>query len=403
MVNRQVVGIIKQTQLSIGDINARFFRHFHCWLPVISPRLFREEYECDSREPSADFSILLLAMCLLTACPARTTTLSPPMTLDALYLTTRMLFAQVQALIPASTRLVQAGLLIAAYEYACGRPQAAFISMGTCARMAHSMNLDRNTNLDKGLLLGTASRLKAVEEWNVWWGTVILERVILLELTHQGRSPMTKHPSLHSYLPSDLDYDRCLRALPSDVEPFEDPPRLSGVHSKNVTRFGRQAQATNLLDQVLSVLRMDMEIDQTISELRRLDAELQAFLAIMTIECGAQLGHYCGAMATAIRALVLVHQNILANTETTDTLLHQNSRAALETATKIMVDVAYHHITHLTPHNVDALPLCCSYNLRVAMDHIENQSRHFPGTQASKDLACLMALDRAFCMRWRTS
>ena len=72
--------------------------------------------------------------------------------------------------------MIQAGLLIATYEYAHGLTKAAYISIGTCARMGYAGGLHRG-QLDWSSLGGHLSpTLKEEEEHNLWWGIVICER-----------------------------------------------------------------------------------------------------------------------------------------------------------------------------------------------------------------------------------
>ena len=96
--------------------------------------------------------------------------------LQALYLTTKMLFAHAQASIATSTSLIQASLLIATYEYGHGLIEAAYISVGTCARMGYTAGLHKG-QFDRSSL-GSQSwpTLKDEEEHNLWWGIVICER-----------------------------------------------------------------------------------------------------------------------------------------------------------------------------------------------------------------------------------
>ena len=47
--------------------------------------------------------------------------------------------------------------------------------------------------------------------------------------------------------------------------------------------------------------------------------------------------------------------------------LVKSSEAALETITKIMIDVAKHHLDYIARHGVDSLAFCCACNLRVAI------------------------------------
>jgi hypothetical protein len=55
---------------------------------------------------------------------------------QALYPELKTLFTRLQYRVTGSIRLIQAGLLLTVYEYACGKPDDAYISIGTCARLA---------------------------------------------------------------------------------------------------------------------------------------------------------------------------------------------------------------------------------------------------------------------------
>ena len=100
-----------------------------------------------------------------------------------------------------------------------------------------------------------------------------------------------------------------------------------------------------------------------------------------------------------------MHQDILTR-QTTSVMdidqvqWEQRSQAALDTATKIMIDVARHHLKRID--NIDALPLCCAYNLRVAMKHIEGRRGDFDEENITKCLKPMLALEEAFCKRWRS-
>ena len=179
MLNLQVCHVIQRTGLSIHETSERFFRYFHSWLPVISPALFHEAADkFQPGIPPADFSVLLLAMYLIALHPSGDvrTPQTQPVYPEELWLTVKMFLGHVQALICASTRLVQASILIAAYEYACGRLDAADLSIGTCARMASILGIHRRDKGTNQLLPNANSIARATEAWNVWWGVIILER-----------------------------------------------------------------------------------------------------------------------------------------------------------------------------------------------------------------------------------
>jgi hypothetical protein len=73
-----------------------------------------------------------------------------------------------------SVPLIQASLLLAMYEYASGRADAALAMAAACSRMAYAAGIhtSRRDNVD------ATSRLEVQEAWNLWWGIVVCERYI---------------------------------------------------------------------------------------------------------------------------------------------------------------------------------------------------------------------------------
>ena len=150
----------------LDDITSRYFQGMHKWLPVISRNKFHAEFINNQIPWPADFSMLLLAMFLVVWQP------SPEAGIDddrgTLHVVIKMLFAQVQAVLPPSTRLIQAGLLISVFEYAHELKNAALVSITSCAKMAYMMRPNAHTSGE--------ARSETREERNLRWGLVIYER-----------------------------------------------------------------------------------------------------------------------------------------------------------------------------------------------------------------------------------
>jgi hypothetical protein len=129
--------------------------------------------------PTADVSILLLAICLITHIPALgyqpKNDATGSVKQQSLYLTTKSLFAQIQASCSPSVPLIQSSLLLAMYEYTNSRPDDAFVTLAGSARMAYALRLHYPT---QNAPADPDSLLKAEETANVWWGIVILERYV---------------------------------------------------------------------------------------------------------------------------------------------------------------------------------------------------------------------------------
>lgn len=180
----QVRRLISTTERFIDDISVQYFQGVHRWIPIVSRRRFQNDLINFRAPPCADFSVLLLSICLITsyATPA-----SPPVVdQETMYLITKRLFAQVQAYIPSSIRLIQAGILISVFEFGHARLDAASISIGTCARMGYAIGLHKT--LQKFEEPEDELRAEAEEGRNVWWRVVICERYRQLCL-RRGQTP----------------------------------------------------------------------------------------------------------------------------------------------------------------------------------------------------------------------
>lgn len=188
----QVHGLIRSTGQFVDDISARYFQGFHHHLPIISRTSFCNKLITLGAAPAADFSLLLLSICLITLphesaqqSTYPTTTLSVDQ--QSLHLTARSLFSQVQVAFPPSLHLVQAGVWLAIYEYAQGHPDDAFAFMACCARMAYRLGMQRhchkpstsNKSVKIGSRKGSGLALKNREAINTWWGMIIWERYVL--------------------------------------------------------------------------------------------------------------------------------------------------------------------------------------------------------------------------------
>lgn len=185
----EVHSIIRGTRQFVDDISARYFQGFHPYLPIISRTRFCNNLIRLGAAPAADFSVLLLTICLITHVPAlgydqsgsRT---SQTVQQQSIYITTRSLFSQAQVSCPPSVPLIQASLLLAVYEYIHDRPNDAFITICGTARMAyatriHACDRDQAQITDVACNIIDADKVMQAEEAaNTWWGIVICERYV---------------------------------------------------------------------------------------------------------------------------------------------------------------------------------------------------------------------------------
>lgn len=161
------------TKLTYDKIIDCYFQAFHKWLPAVSPDSIRREASRyrEGRLPRADFTVLLLAM-LLIVLPTLDPSLRPPRASEEfLYTTTKSAFSQVQASICTSLRIVQASVLIALREYTSVRPDAAYISIMTCAGLARVLGIGITS-----VRTTRDSRLEKMERENLARAIAMLER-----------------------------------------------------------------------------------------------------------------------------------------------------------------------------------------------------------------------------------
>ncbi|RKK37066.1 hypothetical protein BFJ67_g12519 [Fusarium oxysporum f. sp. cepae] len=362
--------VVGQSPLQAGK---RFLDNFQRWLPIMAPRRLHKHIELSERGlPGADVSVLLLSICLVTLRSGGDLA-DPFLHHSAVHVTVKTLYAQVQAITHASIPLIQTGVILSAYEYASGQIGSAYISIAACIRMAQVVGVD--AAYDKLGAVQEETRLHATSDWNLWWSIIVLERFILLEYSNTGRrDPMAVCPSSDLPLPSDTESN-------SGYIPTYCTLSSSTIQSSSgLSSFGRQAQAIYLLDRCLNETSQSEQgnSEERLLKLQQLDKDLQKRLSVFMTQTPHEPGLRCGTIATVIRSLYILHEEILSiagslSVDADSEGLMKSSEAALETITKIMIDVAKHHLDYIARHGVDSLAFCCAFNLRVAIRYVEDR------------------------------
>ncbi|RDW85288.1 hypothetical protein BP6252_02878 [Coleophoma cylindrospora] len=375
----QVHQLIRATGRFVDDVTAQYFQGLHRYLPVISRTRFHSSLITLGTTPSAGFSVLLLSISLITSSSklgwhaehANTTT--RPVDQRTLHRATKSLFAQVQGLFPPSVHLIQAALLLAVYEYRHGRPEEAFVSLAGCARMAYAAGIHRpspvvHTDTD----INADFQLQSEEAANTWWGIIIYERIFYCEVSFSDQPLITVFPCGDARLPTETSILEQSDSLSPELIRYIPVSCLSSV---DVGVFGRSVQAAWLLDQVLKS-RETASLDSRLAQLRDLDTALQAFLGEMMQQCSGKRGLLCEAVAITIRAMFTLHWHILSQSQQLVTDKHHSredwctySHAALDTATKMVLDIVETH-ENLDRYQAVCLTLGHSYMIRAALKHI---------------------------------
>jgi hypothetical protein len=130
----EVHRLIRSTGQFVDDITVRYFQGIHRYLPIISRTRFHNSLITSGATPSTEFSILLLAICVV-ASRKREGASNASFDWQQLHIHAKSLLAQVQSSSPVSVELIQAALLLSLHEYAGGKPDDALASIASCARM----------------------------------------------------------------------------------------------------------------------------------------------------------------------------------------------------------------------------------------------------------------------------
>jgi hypothetical protein len=122
----------------------------------------------------ADSTLLLLSIQLISWIPSASENPKTPM-----YIAAKQFFFEIETAGSLSIRAIQAGLLIGLYEIGHCIYPAAYMSVGTCARQAVALGLDRD--IKQGNVTGLPWD-HVEERRRVWWAILILDRYALHSL-----------------------------------------------------------------------------------------------------------------------------------------------------------------------------------------------------------------------------
>ncbi|KAM0255740.1 hypothetical protein ACHAQJ_005494 [Trichoderma viride] len=264
------------------------FQQTHKWFPVVSERLFYKRLTAFSQTHSADFALLLFTIVLFSRFPQED--FSEAQTADdPLYKMLKSNYWRMSTNMKVSIELVQAGLLLACYEHCSGMIDAAYLTLGMCARLGQWMDLDKKKDSGDPIHQETDAWFQNCEKINLWWGIVIRDRCLAIEHPVQDKSFAVQ--SLPEYAPVDHDFIRPYLATP-DGEP------------EKASLFSLQAQACDLLDQTIRFRRQYAIASQksraVADHFNKLDQDIQSILRSVLIQNEGFLSEYCETIAIVI-------------------------------------------------------------------------------------------------------
>ncbi|KAJ2968180.1 hypothetical protein NQ176_g9304 [Zarea fungicola] len=299
-----------------------------------------------------EFAILLLSMLLILQNPTDTTGGS------AFYEAVRSLYWHISADVEESIELIQAGLLIACYEYASGLVKASCKTVGSCAHMASWMSFHA-AGSELTADMSDTSQDEVAEKHNIWWALVGADQ--LLRSTKCYADALDKHFAIHrSTIPTDL---------PLEAEDL-DSSISTTIRGRSFNQFGLQARAALLFDQAAELCERQTAGIYGLEEYKtRVDAELRSFMALVIEKNGGRACGYCEATSLTLAALFLIHGPCMARPVHFTGLRDASNAAsslAMQTIIQIAVDIGYHFNTVSNTLNMTKVPPTCPQVLYLA-------------------------------------
>lgn len=168
----RVLGAVERRRGPIEGVLETYFATFHRSLPVVEQGGFSARLR--RGDPSASFSTLVLAMVLNSELSS--TAGGGREEGEELYIVVKRIWGLLTAGGEVSVELVQAGVIIAAWEHCRALHREAWLRIGACARMGNVLGVHRVLRQPASREAEKEGRQRVEEERCLWWGVVVLER-----------------------------------------------------------------------------------------------------------------------------------------------------------------------------------------------------------------------------------
>ncbi|KAF5713252.1 Zn(II)2Cys6 transcription factor [Fusarium globosum] len=271
------------------DTTKEFLLLTKSWMPIINGKRHLAAVLnplAPLRRPTA-----LLALCMKLCC------LSVDETKEkrVLYDLVKKFYAQVEVQEDSCVQVMQAAVFIAVFEMGDAIFPAAYLTVGALARYGMAMGMDKINQDALGKNCGTvaigASWADIEEMRRVWWGTLILDRLVNMSQPSRGLS--TADPSFEDFLPVDDEVFHNQSSSP------ECATRISEGFTFKMGSFARLCQATHLISKSLAFCRVASDGSETVSqnsppeEVRQLCRTLESLVRVNELEVTSRQLAFC--------------------------------------------------------------------------------------------------------------
>jgi hypothetical protein len=172
-LGKKIASVLASYGDDIGIFCSTYFKTLHGWSPIVNKQDLYDGLTSLSTNPRADFAILILAIHL--AIKTKEQGVGEQEAVEQMYRTTKVSYSLASATGHPSIDLIRAGLVIALHEYSQALHDAAYLTLGQCARMASLMGFDKTLYEDQPCTAPT--QYIAEEQRRAWWCIFVLERL----------------------------------------------------------------------------------------------------------------------------------------------------------------------------------------------------------------------------------
>ncbi|PYH88312.1 hypothetical protein BO71DRAFT_143295 [Aspergillus ellipticus CBS 707.79] len=229
-----------------------------------------------------------------------------------------------------SLKLIQAGVLLATYEYGHGMIDAAYNTIYACISASLTLGMHRSECLQSSQF--DNNQRDQTQVLRTWWAIVISERILCLWNPKSTRLPITR-------VRNELDYLSDLGISESNAREDRTVPKGTSPGAN----FYRQFQASILIGRVIELTNDPEPASERIqSRFKALDCQLQRAIQLNLGAETKQLNSVSEALAMNRSALVVLHQWQYHNSLTFNCSDEADqSRMVTDSMTTIMVDTVH--------------------------------------------------------------
>ncbi|EWG41163.1 hypothetical protein FVEG_03320 [Fusarium verticillioides 7600] len=253
------------------------------------------------RRPAA-----LLALCMKLCC-LRVDQVDEK---SVLYDLTKRFYAEVESQEDSCIQVMQSAVFIAVFEMGDAIFPAAYLTVGALARYGMAMGMDKinQTALGKDCAATVGASWADIEEMRrVWWGALILDR--LLNVSQPSRGLSTADPSFEDFLPVDDELFYNQSSSP------EHATRISEGFTFKMGSFARLCQAMHLISKSLSFCRIasnssdQVPQDSSLEEVGQLCRTLESLVRVNELEATSRRLAFCSQSCVSYIGILLLQQH----------------------------------------------------------------------------------------------